>query len=96
MINIKILSIAFIIYVYRFSLIENCLFRKNSLNIVEFQPYSLINGLIAPFRLLYLSYTHLNWISLMKTFYYTFITFDNFIFNLVFFKGVTYLFNYFF
>ena len=81
--NLIIAMISFTIYTYRMSRIENCLFRKDSENVVKFRPMTLLSGIIAPFKLMKLSINHLNKRDILKTFRDTFLTFDNIFFNII-------------
>ena len=90
-INILIIIVSFLIYTIRMVSIDNCLFRKDSNNIVRFRPIMLLNGLIAPFKIVKLSINHLSKKDAIKTFRKSFITFDNFFFNIVFLKGCSIL-----
>ena len=92
-INILIIIVSFLIYTFRMASINNCLFRKDSNNIVRFRPITLLSGLIAPFRLVKLSINHLSKKEAIRTFKKSFITFDNFFFNVIFLKSCSILYT---
>ena len=81
--NITILFISFILYFYRLSTINNCLFRKNSENIIQFQPLTIIYGMFYPFKLLYLAINYLKISDILIVLKESIFTVDNIFFNII-------------
>ncbi len=65
------------LYLYRLSLIPNCLFRLNSNNIKKFCPGAIPEGLFGPLRSTYLALKYRGISDALTVFKELFLSFDN-------------------
>ena len=84
--NLLIILLTFIIYIYRFSKLENGLFRVNSENKKKLCLKSLYSGIIGPFKSSYFTLRYCGFSTFIKTSYKLFLTLDNPFFILIFLK----------
>lgn len=86
--NTVIFFLTLFIYIYRFSKIENGLFRINSENKKKLCLKSLLSGLTGPIKTSYYSLRYCGLSTFMKTSYNLFFTLDNPFFILILLKIV--------